>query len=354
MLTCINKESVEYRILKQRSGIPESILEAVSRSFLDKYNRFPYLDELPSANSESYLRNKLKINQYNGTEISRVLDETQTNSIEEANAQLNDEYRDLEIELVPLNTETLVDVTHKPTTTNFNVNPVEVDNSPNNYIVFNDALVKLANLYGIKFNDITEQELNTDKWRNIIKDPSSVNAFIYDNQVYINTSRQSVDAPLHEMMHIFVGSIRFQNPQLYQQLLNTIEKFPNYINLTSKYQNRTRNDIDEEILVSETSKFLTGQNSNIQSLPANIQYELNYNIKRLLDIILMGQDSVKTISNDRLFNMSLKQLTQEVNSSIMTNQFKGTINVNNSELHRKLNNIKSDLYKKGLLTEVCT
>ena len=63
----------------------------------------------------------------------------------------------------------------------------------------------------------------------------------------------------------------------------------------------------------------------------------------------MGQDSVKTISNDRLFQLSLMQIAQEVNSAVMTNNFHGTINVENSELHRKLNNLKSDLYKQGIL-----
>ena len=37
----------------------------------------------------------------------------------------------------------------------------------------------------------------------------------------------------------------------------------------------------------------------------------------------------------------------------MENNFHGTINVENSELHRKLNNIKSDLFNQGLLEEYC-
>ena len=54
------------------------------------------------------------------------------------------------------------------------------DPEPNGYLVFTNALNKLASLYGIKFNDITDAELASDKWRNIISDPSSVNAFVYN------------------------------------------------------------------------------------------------------------------------------------------------------------------------------
>ena len=50
-MTCINKNSVEYQALKNKSGIPEFILEAISAEYLEKYGRFPELDELPKSNS---------------------------------------------------------------------------------------------------------------------------------------------------------------------------------------------------------------------------------------------------------------------------------------------------------------
>ena len=56
MALCINKNSVQYQSLKNRAGIPEFILEAVSRDYMEKYGRLPHLDELPNSNSEPYLR----------------------------------------------------------------------------------------------------------------------------------------------------------------------------------------------------------------------------------------------------------------------------------------------------------
>jgi hypothetical protein len=47
-MSCINKNSMEYQILLNRSGIPENTLDVYCRSFLAQYDRFPYLDELPS------------------------------------------------------------------------------------------------------------------------------------------------------------------------------------------------------------------------------------------------------------------------------------------------------------------
>ena len=530
---------MEYRTLKERSGISDFILEAICVDFLDKYDRFPYLDEIIGSNSEPYVRKTLQLDEHNSTNIDNILSTTGASTIEQANISLNDQYRDVEVEITPLNKDAIVEITKRPTEDNFdnwteedeilaraprnaegqllapngnpsnltekqyaqvrtkafkrwfgdwendptnaskivdkngeplivyhespnvfntfdvskkrynvhNVNgiwasaidrkgkgygenvyplfinlrnPIKTstkqaktitelrdlenkalnninsdgaildtidklgyetqyyvknpnqvksatDNSglfnrqnnniydpePNGYLIFTNALNKLASLYGIKFNDITDAELNSEKWKSIIPDINSVNAFVYNGQIYINIDKANLDAPIHEMMHILVGSIRFQNPKLYTELISLAEQFPNYSKLIQKFPGRTRNDVNEEVFIEEVSRYLSGLSSNIADITPKLQYEISYNVKRLLDTILMGQDSVKTLTNDRLFSLSLKELAQQVNSSIMKNNFHGTINVENSELHRKLNNIKSDLYNQGTLKEYC-
>lgn len=353
MLTCINKNSLEYQSLKQKAGIPEFILDSVCREYLDKYDRFPYLDELPDVNSESYLRKDLNIGKYNGAIIQEVLDKTGTSTIEDANIAINRNHLDLEVTLTPLEKEVIVDIEHRPTVDNFNVKPVKVDSNPNNYTIFENALNKLSSLYGINFNTVTDTELNTPKWEGLITNVAGTKAFIYNGEIYINLDHCTVDSPIHEIMHLFIGSMRFTNPSMYSQLIKLAEQFSNYQVLSSKFANRTKNDINEEVFVQEVSKFIAGVPSNINNLSEAIQHEILYNITRLLDTILMGQDSVKTLSLDRLSIMSIKEITQEVNSSIMTNTFKGTLNIEGSEIHRKLNNLKSDLIKQNLLEEYC-
>lgn len=64
----------------------------------------------------------------------------------------------------------------------------------------------------------------------------------------------------------------------------------------------------------------------------------------------MGTSSSKTITDDRLYTLSLKDLASELNSAIMTNNMPP---LRDSELHRKLNNMKSDLIREGKLEEIC-
>ena len=79
-------------------------------------------------------------------------------------------------------------------------------------MVFNKSLEKLADLYGIRFNTITDSELSTPEWRDVAPEVSLANAFVYNGEIYINLDKSSVDAPLHEFMHILIGSMRFTNP----------------------------------------------------------------------------------------------------------------------------------------------
>lgn len=353
MLTCINKKSFEYQNLKNKSGIHDFVLTALCRSYFDKYGRFPYLDELPNSNSEPHLKNRFHIKENNGAKIETILKETGKNTLEEATVDINNEYKDLEVQITPIVNEAFVDITHRPISNNFDSKPIEIDQNINDYMVFNKSLEKLADLYGIKFNTITDSELSTPEWRDIAPEVSLANAFVYNGEIYINLDKSSVDAPLHEFMHILIGSMRFTNPQLYQQIVSSVENFPNYQALSQNYMNRSRNDVNEEIFVTETAKYLLGLKSNVSNLDPKILNEINYNTKRILDSILMGQDSVKTITDDQLYTKSFKDLAKMVNSTALNNQFKGFINVEGSELHRKLNNIKSDLFKKNQLEEYC-
>jgi hypothetical protein len=59
-------------------------------------------------------------------------------------------------------------------------------------------------------------------------------------------------------MHIFLGSMRFKNPELYMELIQTVENLPNIETLARNYPNRTKSDLLEEVFVEEFSKYLSG------------------------------------------------------------------------------------------------
>lgn len=349
MASCINKNSVEFQTLKKKSGLSEFILESICRSYQEEYGRFPYLDEIPS-DSSTYLKDQIKLKDNNSTETDNILNYTNTSSVEEANIELNNQHRDLEIKLTPLSKETLVDVKKRPSPYREG-ETVETDTSSVNSASFlNKAIENLNKLYGISVISTTTDELSQGEFKNIVVDPTHSAAFIYNGNIYINTDIASVDSPVHELLHLFLGGIRFDQPDLYFDLVNRAESFKGYDDLALVYKNRTKSDINEEIFVTEMAKYLTDQQSQLDGLDEQTQHEISYNTHRLIDTVIKGKWSSVTLG-DSVYKMSLRSLAETLNSAEMNNKFIGLMN--DAETHRVLANYKSELMEKGELKEFC-
>lgn len=352
MASCININSVEYQTLKAKSGLSDFELKAECRPFLDKYGRFPYLDELPNSNSEPYLKESIEMTD-TSAKIDKILEVTGAESIEEANVILNDQHRDLEIELIPLRKTAHIEVKHRPSVYNTEeLEMVEFDDNINSHVLLNQTIDKLSKLYGINIIPISTSELMSEEWKDKVPDAKNTSAFIYNGNMYINTEVASIDAPLHEMTHLFFGSIRFTNPELYSSLLQYAQNFGDYTDLVRTFKDRTQNDINEEILVEEFSKYLVGEKSQLDDLNEIVRYNLLYDMGRIFDSVLMGQRSVNSIDKSNLGYMTLRDLAKKVKSSILTNSFKGSLDDNT--LHRIEMNTKAALLREGKLQEFCS
>jgi hypothetical protein len=72
-----------------------------------------------------------------------------------------------------------------------------------------ELLDKMRNFYGINISYITNDDLIEDV------DVGSAKAFIKNGTIYINVDNATIDSPIHEMLHLFIGSISLSNPQLF-------------------------------------------------------------------------------------------------------------------------------------------
>lgn len=311
----------------------------------------PNLDEIPNADSSNYISNTLNLDQNNSTTIDNLLQITNSSSIQEANVNLNDTYKDQEVEVLPLWNNVIIKTTSRPSQyLSYQTEPHIIDSSPNMQSVFNNLFNKLHNLYGVNINTISDKELASDKWKEVPEVQTS-NAFIYKGDIYINTDHAKADAPIHELTHLLLGSIRFKNPDIYFKLIQNAQQFPNFNEFQRQNPNRTMSDIQEEAFVTEMSKYLSGQKSVIDNLPEEYLHELHYNMKRLLDTAFMGDYSVKSIPDSKLYKMSLQDLATLLNSSLLENNFIGSLNY--AQIHRTLANTKEELMKSKDLREDC-
>lgn len=354
---CINTKSVEFQTRLKQSGLSEFDYAVEVRTYFDKQRsmgvseenlKYPELDMVDGADSSAYLAENIKMKD-NGADIQDILNYSKTSDIAQANIEINNKHRDLEVTILPLNEQALVTIEKRPNDIESKNNPiVSIDKDRQALVpVFN----KLATLYGINFHNVTIADLQTDtKFKDVV-DAKHTKAFILNGEIYINMDVADIDAPLHEMSHLLLGGIKFQNPELYNSLVDVVEQLPNYQELVLQYSSRTRSDVNEEIFVTELAKFAANKRSFFQQLPEYVQYEMLYNIRRLLDSMLMGDTSVKTISSSQLLSMSIPQIAELVNSGIFNNISRSIMS--DSNMHRVLNNRKSDLMQRNELKEEC-
>lgn len=354
---CINTKSVEFQTKLKQSGLSEFAYAVEVQSYFDKQRRlgvseenlkYPELDMIDSADSSQYLADAIKLKE-DGATIQDIISYTKTDTIEQAVVEINNKHRDLEVNILPLYEQALVHIEHRPNTVKDKANPkVDITKEKSALIpIFN----KLGSLYGIKFHNVTIADIDHDPMFQVVSDAKHTNAFILNGDIYINMDVADIDAPIHELSHLLLGSIKFQNPKLYSDLVNIVEQLSDYTELIKGFPNRTNSDVNEEIFVTELAKFITNKNSAIQELPEYVQEEILYNIKRLLDSMLMGDISVRTISNTALTGLSLYEIADLVNSDVFTNLSRSALT--DSQMHRMLNNRKSDLLNNNELKEEC-
>lgn len=349
---CINTKSFEFQTLKEKSGLSDFELEYQVQAFQEMYGRWPNLDELEGVDSEPYIRKSLHIREDNSTSIDRILEETGTEDIRDAKIQLNNEYRDKEIDIIPLKNDAIVEITKRPNTQeDLSEDIYEQDTEVNNAVLMMQTIDKLQDLYGINIKYISNSELNSEEWQQV-PGVQSAKAFIFNGDIYVNTDNATIESPLHEMLHLIFGSIKYSEPELYQSLVDQAINFSSYDRTAKLYPNRTQNDLNEEVFITELSKYLVGKQSDLTGLDPSVMHEISYNMYRLLDTVMMGGNSVKTIPESVLYNLNMKQVAQIVNSAIAQGRNVGSLD--SAQVSRIMANVKSDLLSKGLLREECS
>ena len=353
---CEIKNSQKGQTLKEMSGLSEFSSYSFIRGFEEENGRMPELDEIPNANSEPYLDKQLKIKQIGNTRYTTIkkLQELGLNQpIEELNPKLNREYSDLEIHLNQIGDSITIETLHRPSEYN-DIEEYERDidfdgTTESNAVVLGNALDRLRKYYGISMIPVTTQQLSEDpQFQNL--PIFQAEAFIFNGNIYINTDKATIDAPIHEQLHLFLGSIRYNHPNLYFQLVSSVENLPDFQDRIKQYPNRTMSDTQEEIFVEELAKFLSKEPSIFDEVDSSIMNFVMYNIKRDIDSIVFGKRSVKTLEDP--FQYSLLQLGQQLDSNHFEVDNPGTIN--DAAIHRIMANTKEELIKNNELIETCS
>lgn len=212
-------------------------------------------------------------------------------------------------------------------------------------------LDRLTDLYGVKFNRVASSELRLGGFKDIIPDATRVNAFILNGEIYINTDNASDDAPIHELSHMLLGSLKSTDYDLYSALVNSVESLDDYDSRLEEFPNRARMDANEEIFVDLFAKHFT---ENLElPVDANLMDRAEYEIKRNIDSAIFPNESTTKVSLSSISGKSFSEIMDLFGTSINETTIANAFNGNESGTNRQLANIKEDLLKQGLLKEYC-
>lgn len=353
---CSIVKSPKYQRTKQCVSTENyKTLDVLSDYYMDTVQQLPEMDELSFTDSSSLLKKNLNLVDDVYTTPSDILEYTNTQSLDEALVKLNTElHPDLDIQFTPVSNIVAIHYKRRPHKANGLPSEslqTEEQSQYQKQIMFQDMLYDIATKLGIQFKYITNEELSSDSWKNLVGDAKLVNAFVYNGDVYINTDNASVDSKLHELTHILLGNIRFINPELYISLLSEVGKLPNISKLANQYLDRTQSDILEEVLTTEFSKYITGKHSLFDSLSRPQIHRIDYYMLRCLDTMINGDYSVSALNKYSLGEKSLLSLSKDLWSPRLENMRSGRGDY--SYIHRVVNNEKTKLFKSKDLIEEC-
>lgn len=201
------------------------------------------------------------------------------------------------------------------------------------------------NGYGVTFEDA--EDFNRT---------SNADAFIHNGTIYVNVTNASIDAPIHEMMHLVFAAMKFDDryKELYYQLVNSIPNSSNPIiqniweKTKTKYNLRNGSDIKEEALVEMLSEgfkqqFENNWNGLNQEMKASDIGRITIDIlNELLDSSIPEDFDPTTLGNISIRSVLHKFGTNAF--SIFNNDFA----INRVPLNDRLHEIKDKLIRQTL------
>lgn len=211
----------------------------------------------------------------------------------------------------------------------------------------------LQNTFGVTTNLVTSKEI-ADKFKKTIPNAARANAFIYQNQIYINVDKATTADALHEYAHIVMGTIKRGSPELYYGLLSKIEEHPMYALKLNNYNGdrRARTDLNEEVFVDIFGEYCA-RRMDPWFKDKTVQLdELKEKFKQGTQKMLQTGNDINSESVGRLLHMSINDIMKEFGSTLAEVNPE-VFNMDVAHTSRSTSNLISKLLDSGKLIEDC-
>lgn len=343
MAGCIDETSLEYQRLRREAGIPDLLLKAAISYSLDNKGRLPSIHEIPRADSKPFLVSKLGIkDDAIGTyaKLDTVLQATGTQSLDEAMAYLNSQYNDYEFAGTVLGDMIMFSKFDRKAS-RWETRDIErlPDTPTNGASTVNRLIHRLSTIYGYRILTTSDAAITRD-FGDLAGNLLGKKAFIYNGDIYINTSAATVEDPVHEFTHLMAGSLRATDRAQYDAMVNKMENMDGFNTFVQDNPGRQRSDLREEYLVREFSKFLYGESSIFDTLAQEQKLAIMDDILSMFNNALLGKDSPEALKASTFLEAPLERMIDLLQSPISDITWRGNLDLNGAQAQRILSNDK--------------
>lgn len=163
----------------------------------------------------------------------------------------------------------------------------------------NEAINFFNTQYGLDIVSMTSEEMLQFSQENNLELEHSIQgtkAFIYDGRIYINTSNAKTSDLFHEVSHIFLGLLKAQYPEGYQQIIETYKSKSSFARkfgwVSSSYSTFAMQDQLEEAVVDMIADEMFYDN----------QLSVGFNSERFTEMIQDIMSRVDSFKKDLMDN----------------------------------------------------
>lgn len=196
--------------------------------------------------------------------------------------------------------------------------------------------------FGIGIKSVTRSELelmSKERGLGLENKLDVVKAFVYNGEIYINTSNANAQDLFHELSHIFLGVLKAKDSQAYQEVVESFIKHKNFkyqYNAHKKtYKHYSDQDVIEEVVADMIAEEMFKAKQLVSSDFIGNEFLLQFE-----EILKRSSRFTQTMQDNGLgFSQYMKDLLDE-NAGIM-------------QRNMKISNKVKELIEVGVITEKC-
>lgn len=206
----------------------------------------------------------------------------------------------------------------------------------------NNVIEYFNKQFGIGINSVTRSELeqlSIDDNLGLENKLDVVKAFVYNGQIYINTSNANAEDLFHELSHILLGVVKAKDLDMYNELVSAYKTKSNYKYLFNTHR-KTYRHYSEQDVIEETIADMIAAEMFKQKQLGTSDFKGN-DILALFESILKKSERFTQSMNDNGLGFSkyINQLLDE--------------NGNEMQRNMRITNLVRDYISEGKIQEKC-